>query len=104
VEALTEIPGIGKAARCTASRSHNPVPLRFVWHHIQPQEAGGATVPANLAELCDSCHYSIHRLMWNMARQLPLGPVPRAAQLAYAQQGYFACVAAGTAGQIPDEG
>lgn len=42
---------------------HRPVPLRFVWHHIQPQEAGGQTVQQNLVQLCDSCHYSIHRII-----------------------------------------
>lgn len=104
MEALTEIPGLGKATRCTASGSHNPVPLRFVWHHVQPVEAGGQTVPGNLIEICDSCHYSIHRLLWNLAQGLPLGPVPRAAQLGYAKQGLAACVAAGTVTQIPNEG
>lgn len=92
------------AGYCVASGSHSPVPLRFVWHHIQPQEAGGPTVATNLASLCDTCHYSIHRLMWHMARGMDLGPVPRLAQLALARQGYEACVAAGTVGQIPNEG
>lgn len=101
---LLEVPGLGKADHCQASGSHNPVPLRFVWHHIQPQEAGGKTVAANLAQCCDSCHMSIHRLMWHMANALPLGPVPRAAQLELARQGYAACVAAGTVALIPDEG
>lgn len=104
MSALLAVPGLGPAEKCTASASHNPVPLRYVWHHIQPQEAGGQTVPANLAEICDSCHFSIHRLLWHLARNLPIGPVPRQAQLALAQRGYEACVAAGTVARIPDEG
>jgi hypothetical protein len=102
--AHTELPGIGIAATCQASKSHSPAPLRFVWHHIQPHEAGGPTEPANLAEVCDSCHYSIHRLLWHLAKGQPTGPVPRAAQLKLAQQGYAACVTAGTVDRIPNEG
>lgn len=104
MSALLEVPGLGKADHCQASATHSPAPLRFVWHHIQPHEAGGATVPENLASCCDGCHYSIHRLLWHLAQGLPLGPVPRRAQLALAEQGYAACQAAGTAGQIPNEG
>ncbi len=93
-----------KASRCTASGSHSPMPLRFVWHHIQPHEAGGPTEPGNLVELCDSCHYSVHRLLWQMARGLPVEHAPRVAMLRLATAGYTACMAAGTTGQIPDEG
>jgi hypothetical protein len=104
MSALLTLPGYGKATMCVASGSHSPVPLRYVWHHIQPQEAGGTTVLANLIQVCDSCHYSIHRLMYHLAQAGPLGPVPRQAQLAFATQGYEACVAAGTVAQIPNEG
>jgi hypothetical protein len=50
-----------------------------------------------------NCHYTVHRLLWNMAKGLPQPPC-RAAQLAYAQQGYAACLAAGTVAHIPNEG
>jgi len=100
----TELPGVGPATTCQASGTHNPTPLRYVWHHCQPQQAGGATEAANLVELCDSCHYSVHRLLWHLAKGLPTGPVPRRAQLALARQGYAACVRAGTVAQIPNEG
>jgi hypothetical protein len=102
----TELPGVGVAATCAilAPASHRPVPLRFVWHHVQPHEAGGQTIPANLIQLCDSCHYSIHRLMWNLARSLPQPAAPNRKQLALATLGYVACVAAGTVAQIPNEG
>ena len=100
---LLEFGGI-KAITCVASGSHEPVPLRYVWHHVQPAEAGGQTTMSNLIEVCDSCHYSIHRLLWHLARNLDVGPVPRRAQLAFAREGYEACVAAGTVAQIPDEG
>ena len=102
--AATELPGLGPATTCQASGTHNPTPLRFVWHHVQPHEAGGPTAAANLIEVCDSCHYSIHRLLWHLAKGLPTGPVPRRAQLTFAQRGYAACVAAGTVAQIPNEG
>ncbi len=104
MSALLTVPGLGKAGHCVVSGSHSPEPLRFVWHHIQPHEAGGPTVPANLLECCDSCHYSVHRLMFQLARGLPLDPAPRRQTLAYARQGYEACLAAGTVSQIPDEG
>jgi hypothetical protein len=101
---LTFVDGLGKADQCVASDSHSPVPLRFVWHHVQPQEAGGQTIASNLIEICDSCHYSIHRLMWNMAVNQPNDLIPRRMQLHYATVGYAACVAAGTVAQIPNEG
>ena len=98
------LPGFGPAVRCDASKAHSPVPLRFVWHHVQPQEAGGATVAGNLVQLCDSCHYSVHRLLWQLANGLPVQRAPRRAQLALAQRGFAACTAAGTLAQVPDEG
>jgi len=104
MEALTTIEGIGTASTCTASITHDPKPLRFVWHHIQPHEAGGPTTPANLAQVCDSCHYSIHRLLWHLAQGAPPGFIPRRTQLALARQGYSACVTAGTVAKIPNEG
>ncbi len=104
MEAATELPGLGRAATCVASASHSPEPLRYVWHHVQPKEAGGATIPENLASVCDSCHYTIHRLMWNLAQGLSIGTVPRKTQLALAQQGYNKCLAAGTVAKIPNEG
>jgi hypothetical protein len=114
METLLEFAG-SPANRCDASATHTPVPLRFVWHHIQPQEAGGQTVSANLVQVCDSCHYTIHRLMWVMrlvALQLPVTDVqkayitkpPRRAQLVLAGQGYEACRIAGTIDKIPNEG
>jgi len=103
VLAQTTMLGV-RATKCVASKAHSPTPLRFVWHHVQPHEAGGPTTPANLIELCDSCHYSIHRLLWEMAQNLPLEKPPRAAQLAFARKGYDACAAAGTVDKIPNEG
>lgn len=114
MSALLEFAG-NPATTCVASASHNPRPVRFVWHHIQPQEAGGQTVEANLAQLCDSCHYTVHRLLWVAALIAQGKPVtdaqratyaspPRKAQLKLAEQGYEACRVAGTIGQIPNEG
>jgi hypothetical protein len=114
MSALLEFAG-APATKCVASGTHIPRPLRFVWHHVQPHEAGGPTEAANLVELCDTCHYSIHRILWVM-RLMGLGQVPtaeqhdeytyppRMAQKALAERGYEACVAAGTVAQIPNEG
>lgn len=103
MQALLEFAG-ARATQCMGSGAHAPQVLRFVWHHIQPREAGGATEPENLVELCDSCHYSVHRLLWRMAQSQPLGFVPRQAQLKFAKLGYERCKAAGTVDQIPNEG
>jgi hypothetical protein len=103
------------ATLCAASATHSPVPLRYVWHHVQPQEAGGQTVRENLVQLCDSCHYTIHRLMWIMrlialgqavtpAQQKAVTTPPRRAQLVLAGKGYEACRLAGTIAKIPNEG
>jgi hypothetical protein len=104
MDILLKVPGLGKAVKCEGSASHSPVPLRYVWHHIQPHECGGATSPGNLVQLCDSCHYSVHRLMYQMARGLPLDRPPRLALLSLATRGYQDCISAGTVNQIPNEG
>ena len=113
MEALLTYSGV-RASRCDASGSHSPVPLRYVWHHIQPHECGGATAPENLVQVCDTCHYSIHRILYNLARgyiaeangqgPVPVGLIPRQLQLVLAQRGLAACIAAGTVTQIPNEG
>jgi hypothetical protein len=77
--------------------------LRFIWHHVQPKEAGGVDGPDNEVSLCDSCHYTIHRVLWYMAHNEPVPPVMRN-QKKIAQRGYDACVAAGTVDKIPNEG
>ena len=104
MSAAATLPGIGTADHCQISKTHRPEPLRFVWHHIWPKETGGPTTRENLASLCDSCHYSVHRLLWHLARGEPLGIVPRRAQLELARQGYVACQRAGTVDRIPNEG
>lgn len=93
-----------KASLCTAAKYHSPHPLRFVWHHIQPKEAGGLTVAANLVQLCDSCHYSVHILLWQIANGGLVVPRPCKGQLVLAQQGFALCEAAGTVNLIPKEG
>jgi hypothetical protein len=71
---------------------------------VQPHEAGGPTTPANLVQLCDNCHYSVHRLLHQMAAGLPVQRAPRLAILDLAQKGYEACKAAGTLAKVPNEG
>lgn len=100
-----ELPGAGKATRCEAYGSHRPQPLRFVWHHVLPEACGGKAEPGNLAQVCDSCHYSIHILLWLLARGgLGDGTIRGTkGQRAIAQAGYDKAVAAGSAGKIPKE-
>ena len=106
---------IPKATKCIVTTAHSPKPVRFVTHHIQPQEAGGQSVPENFAQLCDNCHYSVHRLLWYMHlkatgitltadQQALLDKPPRVKQRTLATQGFDACVAAGTVNKIPNEG
>lgn len=116
MSAALEIPGFPKPTSCMVSPRHVPTAVRFVLHHIQPQEAGGPTVEANLANLCDNCHYTVHRILFVMACQYLNKPIPadyqsdlltkppRKAQLTLAKQGFDACVAAGTVDKIPNEG
>jgi hypothetical protein len=92
---------------CAGYGKHRPAPTRFVWHHILPQVCGGPTVPANLAPLCDSCHYTVHALLHNLKLT---GHLPRLIhrgtkeQRTFAQMGYDAAVKAGTVDKIPNEG
>jgi hypothetical protein len=117
VSFITEIPGVGPATLCEVASvaSHRPTPLRFVWHHCQPETAGGATDNTNLIQVCDSCHYSIHRILYALAQQYLGKPIttvqqgyitnpPRKTELAFAQRGLQACIAAGTVDKIPNEG
>ncbi len=114
MRALTTIPGFGRADHCGISASHSPQPLRFVWHHVQPAECGGKTEAGNLVQTCDSCHYTVHRLLWYLRLQAgeainldelhTLRHPPRRSQLEVALRGFSACTAAGTVAQIPNEG
>jgi|SRR5215472_2117420 len=101
----TSYPGIGAAAACQIDAVHNPRPLRFVWHHILPQAAGGKTEPDNLAALCDTCHYAVHALLSGLAEDGQLDPNPdyHPDRVALAQQGYDHAVALGTVKKLPHE-
>lgn len=97
---------VGRANSCSVSANHTPVPLRYVWHHVQPQCCGGATTVANLANVCDSCHYAIHSILHELKMTGKVAPNRQynKTRIALAQEGYKLCVAAGTVAQIPDEG
>jgi hypothetical protein len=97
------LPEVGKASSCAVAKYHAPRVLRFVWHHIQPEGCGGASTAANLIPVCDSCHYSIHILLWQVANGGVTAERPNRGQLLVAERGYALCVAAGTAGRIPKE-
>ena len=95
---------MGPANRCVIARYHRPKPLRYVWHHVLPEACGGKTEPDNLASLCDSCHYSVHIILWNLASGIPAGNQGGTkAQLALARRGFTEAVLAGTAHKIPKE-
>jgi hypothetical protein len=108
IECVEFLPGVGRATRCQVSATHAPKPLRFVWHHVLPQTCGGQTVPENLAECCDNCHYGVHVLLYELAQNA--GKLTAHAHLAgtgryeVALRGYQAAVAAGVVNQIPNEG
>lgn len=100
------IEGLGTATACSISANHTPAPLRYVWHHILPQACGGKSTLANTVMLCDSCHYAIHALLYQLKLHGKVTPNRRnnPRRIEYAQQGYSAAVAAGTVAHIPNEG
>jgi hypothetical protein len=102
---LEFLSGVGKATTCVGYGHHRPVPLRFIWHHVLPLACGGRTVPDNLVQLCDSCHYSVHILLWQMAAAGGFFPPAQGTKFhrAIAVRGYNAAVAAGTVHLIPKE-
>lgn len=102
MDAHEYLPRVGRATGCIVAVHHFPKPLRFVWHHILPQVCGGLSVPANCAAVCDSCHYSVHILLYSLAQGATIKPGSRV-QVALARHGYAAAVAAGTVSLIPKE-
>ena len=117
MSAVLTLEGHGPASTCEvcSPASHRPTPLRYVWHHEEPETAGGASDNTNLVQLCDSCHYSVHRILYALAckylgkplttvQQSYLDNPPRKAMLVFAQKGLDACIAAGTVEKIPNEG
>lgn len=98
------IDGIGRATECVIAKEHRPKPLRFVWHHVLPIAAGGKTLGPNLVQLCDSCHYTVHILLYALAQGQVLhqndGTV---SQRGVAKAGYELAKAAGTINLIPRE-
>ena len=103
---FTYVEGLGKASVCTVSDWHRPPPMRYVWHHVQPQVCGGRTIAVNLVSLCDNCHFAVHALLYQMKLNGKVTPSPRnnRARVKLAETGYAACVAAGTVDKIPNEG
>lgn len=92
-------------SECAVARwVHHPAATRYVSHHIQPQVCGGLSVKANLAVLCDNCHYTVHLLLYALAKGVPPAAKGTRAQRKLAQQGYDACVLAGTVHKVPNEG
>jgi len=100
------IAGIGKATFCAVSDAHRPKVYRFVWHHLLPQVCGGKTETDNLVSLCDSCHYTVHILLYELAQNTGNFVLPDKGtkkQRNFATTGYQAAVAAGTVDKIPKE-
>ena len=106
LECSEYLAGVGLAVSCSISANHTPAPLRYVWHHILPRTCGGQTVTSNLVSVCDTCHYAIHALLYQLKVTGKIKPNRRNNKLRmkYAQQGYDAAVAAGTVANIPNEG
>jgi hypothetical protein len=105
MNALLVTPWGELAPHCDIGK-HRPTPLRYVWHHVLPQAAGGQTNTSNLLSLCDTCHYAIHVILWHLRQHngQPPALAGHPKHMAYAIQGYQLAVAAGTQNQIPNEG
>ena len=103
----TFITGIGKATYCQAADYHQPIPIRFVWHHILPLACGGRSTGDNLLSCCDSCHYAIHRLMIDLlagnGEFVELKRFAHSGRAHWARLGYALAVAAGTQADMPKE-
>lgn len=84
---------------CQVHKYHVPTPLRTVVHHIQPQEMGGASVPTNEVETCDTGHYNIHRLLGDLIRSGVMRRGGTKAERGLAQQGFDWWKAAGMPGK-----
>lgn len=97
------LPEAGHATGCDVG-FHRPAVMRFVWHHLQPKVCGGNTVPENLVSLCDSCHITVHVLMWHLGKGTPPPAKGTRMQRKLAKAGYEACLSAGTVDKIPKEG
>lgn len=108
---LTYVDGLGHASNCSAYGMHRPRPLRFIWHHVLPAVCGGPTNAANLVSLCDTCHYSVHALMYLLAGNAGQtsaihgwSRLGTKTQRQLALRGYADAVRLGTVDKIPDEG
>jgi hypothetical protein len=86
---------------CAVHRTHVPRPLRTVPHHIQPLAMGGADTPDNRVQVCDTGHYSIHRLLDDLlasdGHTMRRGGT--ALERSLARRGYAEWVAAGKPGR-----
>jgi hypothetical protein len=102
-EGPVTLAGYGTADHCDAYGEHRPRPLRFVWHHVLPQACGGATVADNLVQLCDTCHYAIHELLWRLKKGEEWHRDGVRGQREIAQRGWDAAVQVGTQDLIPHE-
>lgn len=107
MEPLTVVAGLGRADHCECVAHHRPTPARYVWHHVLPRTCGGPTTAANLVQLCDSAHYAIHVLLYELrlgGGVLPPGYGHRNSfHLDIARTGYERAVVAGTVDRIPKE-
>lgn len=107
---ITEyLPEVGTATKCMVAKTHEPKPLRYVWHHILPKVCGGQTVETNLVSCCDNCHYGVHALLWALAQNggklsAIFAHFTSTARYDVAMMGYERAVEAGTVAQIPNEG
>lgn len=107
MDAGTLVAGRGKASYCQVADYHQPVPIRFVWHHILPLACGGRSTNDNLVQCCDSCHFAIHRLMSDLLAGngsfVEFKRFANSTRAIWALTGYKLAVAAGTQANLPRE-
>ena len=79
--------------QCVVHGYHYPTPLRTVVHHVWPKEYGGPDIESNKVKVCDTGHYNIHELLWQLMHGRPMKGGTRK-ERALAQKGYDQWVAA----------
>lgn len=68
IPATTKVEGKLPPLRCTNWIEHHPTPARIIWHHTVPLSCGGLTNLENCVGVCDNCHISLHRILWELGQ------------------------------------
>lgn len=83
---------------CDVHKRHEPRPLLFEQHHVQPLAMGGPDTDANKVWVCVGGHYSIHTLLGDLIRTGKMRRQGTPTEKQLAQRGFDEWVAAGKPG------